>query len=168
MLSLLAKLLKVLNSEQSPGQIAAAISLAAIVGLTPLLSLHNILIFFLVLLLRVNLTVFLVAWPLFTLLGILIMPAAESLGLSILQNPGLIPMWESFYNTVVGRWSNFYYSGVMGSLVISHVLAVVLYPIAIVLVKLYRSKLMTKFEQFHIVKLIKTTKFWQFYENTAN
>ena len=49
MLAILAKLLKVLNSEQSPGQIAAAISFAAIIGLTPLLSLHNLIIALLVL-----------------------------------------------------------------------------------------------------------------------
>ncbi len=41
MLALLMKILKALNSEQSPGQLAAAVSFAAIIGLTPLLSLHN-------------------------------------------------------------------------------------------------------------------------------
>ncbi|TQV72112.1 TIGR03546 family protein [Aliikangiella marina] len=168
MLSILAKLLKVLNSEQSPGQIAAAISLAAIVGFTPLFSLHNIVIFFFVLILRVNLTVFLVAWPLLTLLGVLIAPGAESIGLSILQNPSLIPFWESFYNTLIGRWSNFYFSGVIGGLVIGVITAVVLYPVSILLVNQYRTKLMQRFEQFHIVRLIKTTKFWQLYDSTAN
>lgn len=58
MLNFLAKLLKVLNSERSPGQLAAAVSLAAIIGMTPLYSLHNLFVLFLVLFFRVNLTVF--------------------------------------------------------------------------------------------------------------
>ncbi|WP_196139681.1 TIGR03546 family protein [Aliikangiella sp. G2MR2-5] len=164
MLTILAKLLKVLNSEQSPGQIAAAISLSAIVGLTPLMSLHNLLIVFLVLFFRVNLTIFLVAWPLFTILGMAISPLSESVGESILHAPALLTTWESFYNTVIGRWSNFYYSGVIGSLVIAIVVAILGYPLSRILVVKYRDTWMKKLEKLRIVKLLSATKIWQLYQ----
>ncbi|TQV88417.1 TIGR03546 family protein [Aliikangiella coralliicola] len=165
MLAILAKILKVLNSEQSPGQLAMAVSLATIVGITPLLSLHNLLILLVVLWFRVNLTIFLVFWPLMTILGLAIAPLAEQLGLQILQAPALVPMWESFYNTLIGRWSNFNYSGVIGALLIAIVLSVVLYPTSKYLINQYRDKWLEKFEQYHIVKVLKASKLWQLYQS---
>ncbi len=164
MLALFTRLLKILNSEQSPAQLAAAVSLAAIIGMTPLLSLHNLVVFFLVLFFRVNLTVFLVMWPMFTILGLLISPVAESLGINLLQAESLVPMWQSFYNTLPGRWSNFYYTGVIGSLTISTGLAIILFPLSKWLIINYREKWMKKFEQYQVVKMLKASKFWQLYE----
>ncbi|MET1255004.1 TIGR03546 family protein [Aliikangiella maris] len=168
MLTILVKLFKALNSEQSPGQLAGAVSLAAIIGVTPLLSLHNVLVILLVLWFRVNLTMFIVAWPLFTVLGLILSQPAESIGLTILQAQSLVPMWESFYNTVVGRWSNFYHAGVIGSLVIALGLAIVLFPISNRAVSLYRDKWLEKVEQYRIVKLLKASKFWQVYQSLSN
>jgi len=168
MLTVLAKILKVLNSEQSPNQIAAAISLAAIVGLTPLLSLHNLLVFLVVLAFRVNLTMFLVAWPLFTILGLAIAPVAESVGMSLLQAPALQTFWESFYNTLIGRWSNFYFSGVLGSLLIALVVALIGFPLFKVLVVNYRVSWLEKIEKYQIIKMLKASKFWQFYQGYSS
>ena len=163
MLTILAKLFKVLNSEQTPSQIASAIALAAIVGFTPLLSLHNLLVLFIVLFFRVNLTMFLVAWPLFTILGLGFAPLAQDLGLAVLQAPALTSMWESFYNTLIGRWSNFYYSGVIGGLIIGCVVAIVGFPIFKILVVKYRKDWMEKLEKMKITKLLKASTFWQLY-----
>jgi uncharacterized protein (TIGR03546 family) len=168
MLAILMKILKALNSEQSPGQLAAAVSFAAIIGLTPLLSLHNILVLLVVLWFRVNLTVFLVMWPLFSIIGLMLAPVSESIGLLLLQMPSLTPTWESFYNTLLGRWSNFYYSGVLGGLVLSSVLAIILYPTSKKLITLYREKWLDKFEQFKIVKILKASKFWQLYDSSSS
>lgn len=164
MLAIFLKILKALNSEQSPAQLSAAISLAAVIGLTPLFSLHNVLILLLVLWLRVNLTLFLVAWPLFSLFGLLLASLAEQLGLSLLQAPALTSLWESFYNSLPGRWSNFYYGGVIGSLVIALLVALLLYPVSLYLIKGYREKWLEKFEQYRIVKLLKASKLWQLYQ----
>jgi len=165
MLTILVKLLKVLNSEQSPSQIAAAISLAAIIGITPLLSLHNLVVVFVVLFFRVNLTLFLVSWPIFTLLGVVLSPLSESLGLMLLQAEPLIPVWESFYNTLFGRWSNFYYAGVLGSLIIALAAGLILYPVSQKLIVAYRHQWLDKLEKFKIVKLLKTSRLWQMYQS---
>ncbi len=160
MLAILAKILKTLNSEQSPSQIAAAISLAAIIGFTPLLSLHNIIVLFIVLFFRVNLTMFLVAWPLFSILGLAFSPASQAIGISLLQQASLQPIWESFYNTLVGRWSNFYYSGVIGGLVLGVAIAIVAFPLSKLFIVRYRESWMDKMEKLHLVKLLKASSFW--------
>ncbi len=168
MLTILMKIFKALNSEQSPGQLASAISFAAIIGLTPLLSLHNLFILLIVLWFRVNLTMFLIMWPLFSIFGLMLEPLSESIGLSLLQLPSLLPVWESFYNTLLGRWSNFYYSEVIGGLLIASILAIVLYPINKILIAQYREKWLETFEHYKIIKILKASKIWQLYEANSN
>ncbi|MCW8880165.1 MAG: TIGR03546 family protein [Kangiellaceae bacterium] len=163
MLTILAKIFKALNSEQSPNQLAIAISLAAVVGMTPLLSLHNLFIFLIVLWFRVNLTMFLVSWPLFTLLGLLLSSPIQSLGNMVLQEPSLVPMWESFYNTLIGRWSDFYYKGVMGGLILGTSIAIISFPISKALINKYRYKWLEKIQKYQVVRMLKASKLWQLY-----
>ncbi|MGX5172520.1 TIGR03546 family protein [Aliikangiella sp. IMCC44653] len=168
MLTLLAKIFKALNSEQSPNQLALAVCLAAIVGLTPTLSLHNLFIVFVLLFFRINISIFLVTWPLFILLGLILEPFAQSLGANILQAPSLVPMWESFYNTAVGRWSNFYYTGVIGSLVVAIGILPILFPLVRYAVSKYRTTLLDKMEKYQIVRMLKASKVWQSYSSLTN
>ncbi|MDQ7048751.1 MAG: TIGR03546 family protein [Enterobacterales bacterium] len=163
MLTILVKLFKALNSEQSPNQLAIAISLAAILGLTPFLSLHNILILFIALIFRVNLTLLILSYPLFALLGYLLSPWFQQVGSSLLQAPSLTDFWTAFFNTLIGRWSDFYYSGVMGSFVIAILTAIILYPLSRLMIVAYRHKWLDKINQIHLVKLLKTSRFWQLY-----
>jgi len=163
MLTILAKLLKTLNSEQSSNQLATAVSLAIILGFTPLVSLHNLIIVLIALWFRVNLTLLIISYPLFALIGFLLSPIFESFGLSMLQNESLIPMWESFFNTLFGRWSNFYYSGVIGSFVFSIIVAIITFPLVKMMVRAYREKWLTRIEQYKVIKAIKASRFWQLY-----
>ena len=163
MLTIFVKLLKALNSEQSPGQLAVAISLAIMMGFTPLISLHNLLIVLIALWFRVNLSLLIISYPLFALIGYLLSPMFESIGLNILQMPSLLPIWESFFNTLFGRWSNFYYAGVMGSFVVGLIVAVIMFPLVKYSVTAYRQKWLVKFEQFKVAKMLKASRFWQLY-----
>lgn len=163
MLTIFVKLLKALNSEQSASQLAVAISLSVILGLTPLWSLHNIFIVLIALWFRVNLSLLIISYPLFALLGYLLSPSFETIGLAILQLPSLQEFWNSFFNTLIGRWSNFYYSAVMGSFFIGLVSALLLYPMTIWIIKIYRTKLLEKINQFKIMRMLKASKFWNLY-----
>ncbi len=163
MLTIFVKLLKALNSEQSPAQLAIAISLAIIMGFTPLISLHNLLIVLIALWFRVNLTLLIVSYPLFAFIGYLLSPMFESIGLNILQIPSLLPFWGSFFNTLFGRWSNFYYAGVMGSFVVGLTVAIIMLPLVKFSVTAYRHKWLAKFEQFKVAKMLKASRFWQLY-----
>ena len=84
MIKLLAKLLRVLNSETNPGQISLGFSFAMIAGLTPLLSIHNLVILLLVCSLRVNLAAFLLGLGVFTGIAYLMDPLFHLLGLAVL------------------------------------------------------------------------------------
>ena len=165
MLTILAKLLKALNSEQSTSQLAIAVALAIILGFTPLISLHNLIIVLIALWFRVNLSLLILSYPLFALIGYLLSPLFESFGLSILQSESLIPMWESFFNTLFGRWSNFYYSGVIGSFIFSIIVAIITFPLVKMMVRAYREKWLAKIEQLKLVKLIKASRFWNLYSS---
>ena len=46
MLKTFAKFLKILNSDAAPGQISLGFAFAMIAGLTPLMSLHNLVVLF--------------------------------------------------------------------------------------------------------------------------
>ncbi len=164
MLTLLAKILKALNSEQSPAQLSLALCLALIMGFTPLFSLHNLLIIMLALWVRVNLTFFIISYPLFAMLGWLLSPWLTAVGEALLQNPSLGSFWESFYNTLPGRWSGFYYTGVSGGLVVGVILAIMLFPVFQWLIKKYRETLYQKIQKTRIMMWLKASKFWQVYE----
>ena len=58
----LAKLLIILNSETNPSQISLGFCFAMVVGFTPLWTPHNIVVVFLLLVLRANLSAFILGW----------------------------------------------------------------------------------------------------------
>ena len=103
MLSLLAKFFKVLNSDASPGQISLGFAFALFVGLTPFFSLHNVIVLFLVCIVRVNLSAFFLASAVFSLLAFVMDPISVSVGESLLSNPELVQGWTSLYQSDVWR-----------------------------------------------------------------
>ena len=55
-LKFLSKLFKALRSGDSPGQLAGGFALGMIIGLTPLWSLHNLLVVILIIIIKVNIS----------------------------------------------------------------------------------------------------------------
>ncbi len=163
MLTLLAKILKALNSEQSPSQLAIAVSIAVIMGLTPLLSLHNLILLLFALWFRVNLSILIVSYPLFVLLGWMFSTQLEAFGYWVLQHPDLESFWVGLYNNLGGRWSGFYYSGRVGSLIVATALAIILFPIVRFGVIKYRQVVLEKINKSKIMLWLKASKFWDFY-----
>jgi uncharacterized protein (TIGR03546 family) len=163
MLTLLVKILKALNSEQSPSQLAIAVSIAAIMGLTPFLSMHNLVLVLFAMWFRVNLGLLIVSYPLFAILGWMFSAQLEAFGFSLLQMPELQDFWISLYNNLGGRWSGFYFSGRLGSLVVSLVLAIILFPIVRFGVIKYREVVLEKFNSSKLMLWLKATKFMHFY-----
>ena len=122
MLRAIAKILKTLNSETEPGQISLALCFSMIVGFTPLFSLHNFLVFLLVLVLRVNLSTFILGLILFSGVAYLLDPIFHWIGLAVLTSSGLEGIWTAFYNMTLLRLAKFNNSIVMGSFLFSLVL----------------------------------------------
>lgn len=164
MLAMLAKLLKILNSDASPGQISLGFAFALFIGLTPFFSLHNLFIFLLVCLIRVNLGGFFFASAIFALLAFLLDPVSIAIGEQLLAHPDLQAVWTGMYQSDVWRAFKFNHTLLLGSVVLSCVLFIPVWIVFSVLIKLYRSKLMAWFEKLKIVKFLKASKFYQAYE----
>lgn len=163
MLTLIAKFFKLLNSEVDPRQIALAIALALIPALTPIFSLHNILILFAIAILRVNLMAFIVALMVFKPLGFVLSPLTNIVGFTVLTNAGLEPIFTTMYNIAIFKLSNFNNTHLMGGLIISIVLFIPIYFIATKLINSYRDKFLEKVNQYKIVQFIKASKFYSIY-----
>lgn len=159
----LAKLLKALSSDASPWQLAFGIMLGMMVGLTPIWRLHNLIILFVVLFMRVNLSTFLVSLTLFSGLAYLFDPMMINIGESLLTNPDLQASWTSLYNTNLGQLSQFFHTLTLGSLVISLIFAPVLLLLSKFLIVQYRERFMVWANKLKLVQFLKGSRVFQLY-----
>src|SRR6266850_173968 len=122
LVKLVQSLVKALHSEGTPGQLAAGIALGSMLGLTPLVSLHNAVVFGLIVLLNVSFPGAMLGWALFVPVGFLLDPLFDWIGHTLLFTPSLTPLWTSLYNTPVVPLTNFNNTVTLGSFVASVVL----------------------------------------------
>lgn len=163
MLTLLAKLFSALNSESSIRQIALAIALGFIVGLSPLLTLHNIIILFFVMLIRVHLGSFILAVGFFSGLSYLLSPLIVAVGESLLTANSLSGLFTTLYQITFFKLAHWHNTYTLGALVLGILLAVPLYFLATFIIEKYRVHIMSFFEKFRIVKALKASKFYRLY-----
>jgi uncharacterized protein (TIGR03546 family) len=117
-LKLIQSLVKALHSEGTPGQVAAGLALGSILGLTPLMSLHNAVVFAAIVLLNVSFPGAMLGWAVCVPVGFLLDPLFDWVGgLLLLDTPALVPLWTGLYNTPVVPLANLHNTVVLGSLV---------------------------------------------------
>ena len=117
-LKLLQSLVKALHSEGTPGQVAAGIALGSVLGLTPLVNLHNLVVAGLILVLNVSVPGAVLGWALTVPLGFALDPAFDAVGRTLLMDtPALVPLWTTLANLPVVPLTNFNNTVVLGSLV---------------------------------------------------
>jgi len=167
MIKLLAKLLRVLNSETEPGQISLGFCFALIAGLTPLLSVHNLFVLLLVFMLRVNLSAFLMGLALFTGIAYLLDPLFHQLGLAVLTASSLESVWTSVYQSAWWRLEHFNNSIVIGSLVFSVVVFVPVLLLSNLLIRRYRQHVLAWVQKTKIMQMFKASKLYQAYETLS-
>ena len=164
MLSAIAKLLKVLNSDDNPAQVALAVVFALIMGVTPLMSPHNALILLLVLFIRVNLSFFLLSFALFSGLAYLLDPLSNQLGAAVLQSEGLQSLWTALYQSSFWRFMAYNNTLVMGSICLSLILAAPIYWAVIWAITRYRDKVRARMAQTRLMLFVKSTRLFQLYD----
>lgn len=164
MLGMLAKFLKILNSEAAPGQIALGFAMALFWGLTPFFSLHNLFVLLFVCIFRVNIAAFFLASAVFALLAFALDPVSISIGEALLTKPELQSFWTSLYQSDVLRAFKFNHTLLLGSVCMAVLLFVPVFLLSKKFVLVYRSKMMATLEKFRITKLIKASKFYKIYE----
>ena len=157
----LLKFLKLLNSEQAPHQLSLGLSFAMFIGFTPTFSLHNLLVLFLLLMLRANISAFMLGWALFSLLGLLLDPLFHSIGHSLLHQADLQTMWTGMYNNSFWRLTNFNNTILLGSLLFSVVAFIPFFLLSNRLVRLYRDRLQSRLQPIYqrYIKIFKLGKF---------
>jgi len=137
-------LLKHLHSDDTPGQVGAGLALGAILGLTPLLNLHNVVVLILIIMLRVSFSGALLGWLLFTPLGFAFDPLFDALGHRLLlETPALTGVWTTLYNTPVVPLTNFNNTVVLGSLAVALALFLPLNALGRFGVRRYRAAVQT-------------------------
>lgn len=160
----IAKLLKALASEASPGQIAGGIILGMIIGLTPLSSLHNLFIVVLILVLKVNIGMALLSFTIFSGIAYLADPLFHTFGTRLLKLDGLQNLWTTMYNMEWIALTEFYNTVVMGSLVTAVLLSIPAYFLAKWGVLQYREHIHARVQKMKIVKALKGTKLYSVYQ----
>jgi uncharacterized protein (TIGR03546 family) len=163
----IAKLIKVLNSETEPGQISLGLCLSMIAGFTPVLSLHNLLVLLLVLVLRTNLSAFILGWVFFSALAFVLDPLFHKMGLAILTAPSLSEFWTGLYNSVWFRLDRLNNTIVMGSLLFSLVLFIPGMILFNLLIRRYREHLLAWVRKTRVMQMVKATKIFQIYQSLA-
>ena len=167
MIRALAKLLRVLNSETEPGQISLGFCFALVAGLTPLWSLHNVVVLLLVLVLRVNLSAFLLGLVCFTGLAYLLDPLFHHLGLALLTAGSLQSFWTSLYNSTLWRLERFNNSIVMGSLVFSLAAFVPFYLLCNILIRRYRLHVLQWVQRTRLMQFFRASKLYSAYQSVS-
>lgn len=151
----ISSLLRTLNSNADPRQIALGMALGMVMGLTPLMSLHNLFILLLVFILRINLAGLLFSLGIFSAFAYRLDPLFDQIGVAILQAPSLNGLWTDMYNNAFWRLSHFDYPIVMGSLSITLLLLVPFYLLLVWAIGRYRQHWMKLVEKLHLTKVMK-------------
>ncbi len=154
-MGMLVKLFKALSANQYPGQIALSFVLGMILGLTPLLFVHNLLTIALIFFLRVNIPGVVVAWIFFSGVAYLLDPVFNQIGLWVLHLDMLQPLFTAWYNEAFWRLLHFNNSIVMGSILTAYLLAIPAFFIFLVLIKKYRATFLVWINKFKVVQMFK-------------
>ncbi|HEY3280486.1 MAG TPA: TIGR03546 family protein [Gemmatimonadales bacterium] len=163
LVKLLQSLVKALHSEGTPGQVAAGIALGSILGLTPLVSLHNAVVFGLIVLLNVSFPAAMLAWAVFVPVGFLLDPVFDRIGHTLLFTPSLTPLWTSLYNMPVVPLTNFNNTVTLGSLVFSLVFFVPLFFMSRWGIARYRATIGERVKQSKWYRAVTASKVYNLY-----
>lgn len=158
MFSQLIKFIRLLGSETEPSQISMAFALAMILGFTPLLSAHNILVIFFLLIFRVNIAAFILASFVFSGFAYMLDPVFDQFGQYILSLPELIPTWTELYNSSWWRITRFNNTLVMGSLMASLIAFIPVALLSNILIKRYRTHVIAYVKNSHLFNILQNNK----------
>lgn len=159
MFTLIAKSLKVLNSEASPWQVGWAIAFGLLAGLLPF-GLLTIAVLLIVCFFTINLSMFLLVWGISGGLMIFMGPQLEAFTWQFAQSPALLNLLAS---SEVLQALHLHHTLVLGAFVIGLAQLLPVAWISCILVKRYRTHLKSRFDKWKIVQVVKTSKLFQLY-----
>lgn len=157
-------LVKALNSEGTPGQVAAGMAVGACLGLTPLLSLHNLVVVGAILFFRVSVPGATLGWMIFTPVGFALDPLFHSIGSALVADASALRgLWTFLYNAPVIALGNPTNTIVVGSLVFWIVTAVPIYLLMRWAVGRYRATVYARYRDARIFRALRASKVYNLY-----
>lgn len=166
-LKYIAKLLKALSSEASPNQLAGGFILGMIIGLTPVTSIHNLLILVLVIVLKVNIGMVILAFLVFSGVAYMADPLFHNFGIWMLEYESMQNTWTNMYNNELLAITKFYNTVVLGSFISALVLCIPMFPLTKVGVVQYRKHIHEKVMKTKFAKALKGTKLYSVYQTVV-
>ena len=164
LLKFLHTLVKALNSDGTPGQVAAGMALGLCFGLTPLLSMHNLVVLTVAMLTTVSFPGVMLGWAIAVPVGFMLDPFFDRIGLAILTSDALTPVFVWVVNTPVVSLSRLNNTIVVGSLVAWLALLVPMYFVFRFLVTRYRADVYERLERSRFFQLLQASKVWNVYQ----
>ena len=161
---LIQSLVKALNSEGTPGQVAAGMAMGACLGLTPLLNLHNLLVIGVILFFRVSVPGAMLGWLILTPVGFALDPVFDSIGTVLLvDNTALRGVWGTVYNAPVLALANPTNTIIVGSFLGWVVLAVPIFFLARWSVGWYRRTIYDRYRDAKVFRALRASKVYNLY-----
>ncbi|HEX9691392.1 MAG TPA: TIGR03546 family protein [Gemmatimonadales bacterium] len=157
-------LVRTLNSDGTPGQVAAGIALGSIFGLTPLLSLHNLVMVAVLMLCNVSVPGAVLGFLIFTPFGFALDPVFDMVGGALLQDASAFtPLWRAIYHTPVLSLSRVNNTVTLGSIVVWVALVVPIFFAARWGVARYRATIYVRARKWKVVRVVQASKLYNAY-----
>lgn len=148
------RLIKALQSNTSPVEVASGAVLSLYIGLTPLNGTHQVFLFLLFFFLKINRAATVLLLPLVKLFYVLgLAYVADRIGYYLLTEPAFLrPFWSWATHAPVAAYLNLNHTLVLGGFVIALVLSLPLYMGVCKLIESYRESVAKRTQQWKIVR----------------
>lgn len=164
MVQYVIKFIRVMHSDRDPRQISLGFALGMVAGLTPISSLHNLLVLLAILFFRVNISAAILSWMFFSVVAFLVDPFFHRFGLFLLTGIGALQdFWTTLYNVPIIPYTRFNNTIIMGSFIFS---LLVFYPIYLgghIMVVKYRETFLERLNRWKIVQVLKASSLYKWY-----
>ena len=155
--------IKLLNSDTGNISLALGMTCGFILGMTPVLSLHSLLIFLLLFIFRIQIGAALVTAFFFKFAAFLLDPVFDSVGQKVLEMESLQGIFTTLYNLPIVPFTRFNNSIVMGSAVVTFALSPFVFILSQYFIVKYRQVVVARFRETKVWKAVEATKFYQWY-----
>lgn len=159
-----AKLLRILNSETDPIKISLGICFGMVIGFTQFSSVHNLIILFVVLFLRVNLSAFILGTLTFKSLSFLFSGVFHKIGLWLLTADFFHNFATVLYNTTFWKFDRINNTIVAGGIVVVIIGFLPMLFLFNVLIKKYRVHILAFIKKTKIAKALRSSDIYHYYK----
>jgi uncharacterized protein (TIGR03546 family) len=155
--------IKLLNSDTGNISLALGMTCGFILGMTPTLSLHSLIIFLVLFFFRIQIGAALITAFFFKFVAFILDPAFHAVGSKVLEIESLQNIYTTLYNLPLIPFTRFNNSIVMGSAVITFALAPFVFLLSQYFIIKYRVVVLARFKETKVWKAVEATKFYQWY-----